>query len=197
MRKAPDRICGAMLNLMQTKSVDSITVKELIAEAGVSRSSYNYNFYTMQDVIDRIISGITDGVVDVMDRAYRSDLQPSGINVSLYSDVFQYIYSQREKLRLLDNAGYRDRIRNRLFDSLIDFFGKWSYVYEDADGKEELLSDGMVYILKNTENASRLVADFTFCAQYDYSLPSDFFDDIIRTSRHIRVIRAEPKKSSF
>ena len=63
---AKEKICSAFLELVSRKSVDDITVSELISAAGVNRSTFYYHFssthevlkYTMDDFCGRYLSAL-------------------------------------------------------------------------------------------------------------------------------------------
>lgn len=191
---ASEKLCRAMLFLLQKEKLEDITVKQLVAEAGVSRSSYNYNYGSLTQVVDAVISDFTDGFLEVMDKVYRTSEPDEWSEESLYTGMFNYVYENRDTLRVLKNAGFLETMEARMIRSLENYFGRWTYRYAAMDGTTGVLEDGMVYNLKNLENASRIVADFTFWMRNDYILPAEFMTNITDRARRIRLTGIETTK---
>ena len=91
-------IVDALFELLKGKPLNEITITELIAKAGISRSSYYRNFYYLEDVLKdyvrRLMAQLPDDSLlcseDIRHRMLLSN---------------RLFYSERERLTLLENRG--------------------------------------------------------------------------------------------
>ena len=115
-----DRICEAMLDLMETRPFEEVSVTELCARAGVSRTS----FYRHFDGVYEVLQGIEDAYVDAFPGELRatSDLAgqlrahtPASTAEEGYAEL---IARNFRRYRLLTgpngDASFKPRMRNRV-----------------------------------------------------------------------------------
>lgn len=69
-----ESICTALLELMNTKSFDAITISELVRRAGVSRQSFYRNYRGKEEVVREIEDTLLEELEESMsDPAYQND----------------------------------------------------------------------------------------------------------------------------
>ena len=69
-----ESICTALLELLQIKGFNEITVSELVRRAGVSRQSFYRNYKTKEDIVLEIENTISKNLIEKMkDPVYISD----------------------------------------------------------------------------------------------------------------------------
>ena len=69
-----ESICTALLELMNTKSFDAISISELVRRAGVSRQSFYRNYRGKEEVVMEIEDTLLEELEESMsDPAYQND----------------------------------------------------------------------------------------------------------------------------
>ena len=115
------KLCQAFLTLLETRKLKDITVKELIAEAGVNRSTYNYHFYSMEEVLDAVMTDFTGGLRSSfsLSNSYGHASKIKGFEVE--NAIIEYFETNKKTITTLYNAGYwltfMDRIEKE-FESI-------------------------------------------------------------------------------
>ena len=59
-----DSITDALLKLLNTKTLDKISITEITNKAGVGRVSFYRNFESKEDIIDKYLTKITDEFIE-------------------------------------------------------------------------------------------------------------------------------------
>ena len=112
------KITDAFFQLMEKKSISEISVSELIATAGVARSSFYRNYDSIEDVLRGYISQFIDEftetnpvhTVDFASRAYMRH-------------VFRFYYERRDRVMLLYHSGLSSTILKEITDYNIEAIG--------------------------------------------------------------------------
>lgn len=94
-KKVAKYITAALFELLKTKELVDITTTEVIAKAGVCRSSFYRNFYLPEDVIRQY----GNEMFEEIDR--QTPIGRDGLREHI-KYVNEYFLSQRERLTLLD-----------------------------------------------------------------------------------------------
>jgi AcrR family transcriptional regulator len=97
-RTVVNDITDALFELLKTRELAKITITELIQKAGVCRSSFYRNFYLTEDVIRQYGSSMYEEINQTI------PITQGGIYEHMLA-VNQYIWTQREKLSLLEKRG--------------------------------------------------------------------------------------------
>lgn len=66
-RNGKQKIVDALIEIMKTKDISKITVKELILQAQVNRSTYYYYFYHIEEIIEYIMDSFLEQMVPVVE----------------------------------------------------------------------------------------------------------------------------------
>lgn len=97
-KKVTDYITDAVFDLLKEKSLENITVTEIIKKAEVCRSSFYRNFYLPEDVIRQYGTALF-GEIDIKITIAHGEIREHIHSVTLH------LWSHRERLALLENRG--------------------------------------------------------------------------------------------
>lgn len=105
-------VTEALLQLLEKKDYDEISVREIAERAGVHRATFYRHFRSKEDVLRccfvEILKG-AEGDRELLHKDFASFIQP----------VFQALYDKKEQILLLNRA----HLTGLLMDVLKDYFG--------------------------------------------------------------------------
>lgn len=116
---AKEYIVSALLQLIKTKPLSSISVSELCQKAGVSRMTFYRNYESREDIFEKYLDEIFE--------AYKNDDSTRNLK-GIYCDrvhmehYFDYLYEYREFLDGLIHCGFDVIFLNKLNEYVSD---KW------------------------------------------------------------------------
>ncbi len=125
-RSVTTDITDALFELLKTKELPQITVTELIKKAGVCRASFYRNFYLTEDVIRQYGSDMHAQINRTI------PLTPGGIYEHILA-VNTYLYTQRERLSLIEKRGLYHLLEEPIMEQCIyqlQRLGVWSNHYQ-------------------------------------------------------------------
>ena len=64
--KTQERLQNALLELLETKELKEITVKEICDKAGISRNAFYQHYRYKEDLYDQMVARATEGICDSM-----------------------------------------------------------------------------------------------------------------------------------
>ena len=175
VRKSKDSLKNSLIELMQSKSVNNITVKELVIKADLNRSTF-YNYYCdIPDMLKKLEEELyTEFLYTIERHIYKCD---KNIDISegthefiedmcnVIKDNYDFckcIFSKNGDLNFLFEL--EEIIENHLRDQLKEKFDRkvdhWSYVYS-------FFKSGYIGILKTWMNggckeSTKEIADLTY-----------------------------------
>lgn len=100
-----ESITLALLELMKTKRISEITVKEITKRAGVGRVSFYRNYSSKEDVIVRYMDELTIE----WGKAFEQEENPN-----IIKSLFTYFYANKDLLNLLYTSGLEHLILQSL-----------------------------------------------------------------------------------
>ena len=125
-RSVTTDITDALFELLKTRELSKISVTELIKKAGVCRASFYRNFYLTEDVIRQYGS-------DMYAQINRTiPLTPGGIYEHILA-VNTYLYTQRERLALIEKRGLYHLMEDPIMEQCIfqlQRLGVWTNHYQ-------------------------------------------------------------------
>jgi len=62
--KTQERLQNALLSLLETKELKTITVKEICDQAGISRNAFYQHYSYKEDLFDQMVATATEGIRD-------------------------------------------------------------------------------------------------------------------------------------
>lgn len=111
-------IAETFLRLTQKKSVDSITVKDIVDACGISRQSFYYHFQDIMEVIEWSID-------QAAQRMLECSLQASTLQAALRLFVVQFIEESDTLLRFL-HSQRREAVEKLLVRALSDYLHRYA-----------------------------------------------------------------------
>lgn len=117
------RIQKALFELLKERSIDKITVSEVVEKAGVSRTSYYRAYGSLQSVVD-------DALDELFSRIESLAPQTEGLSAEseakeferAISEVLTLYYDNADQLRMLLDGSADKTFRNRLFSFTLAVF---------------------------------------------------------------------------
>lgn len=117
------RIQKALFELLKERSIDKITVSEVVEKAGVSRTSYYRAYGSLQSVVD-------DALDELFNRIESLAPQTEGLSVEseakeferAISAVLTLYHDNADQLRMLLGGSADKTFRNRLFSFTMSVF---------------------------------------------------------------------------
>ena len=108
-----DCIVSALIELLESKSLSSVTITELTAKAGVSRMAYYRNYKTKEDIVVQYLADVF--------QAYHADISCYHDHQNL-THCFNYFKQYNLFLKVLFKRGMGDMFFNALRDYLIRIY---------------------------------------------------------------------------
>ncbi|NIK11644.1 TetR/AcrR family transcriptional regulator [Alkalibacillus almallahensis] len=138
---AKESINLGLLTLLETKSIDQISVKTIVQHAGVSRSTFYLHYYDKYDLMDQLEAKITDAFL----AHFRQEPDTENQTVTIY-DVTVNICHHVLSYRAFYQHAFRDpqfmqSLSNLLKDQLIHVYNNRSYATFASYGTIGFLSD--------------------------------------------------------
>lgn len=116
--KLKDRIAETFLELVQKKSLDKITVRDIVDKCGVTRQSFYYYFSDIFDLIEWVMQRESESLI--------SDISKNRTLEQRVKRFIEYIYSNRELMRRLMNTSELATIEKIKIKTARTFFKKIS-----------------------------------------------------------------------
>lgn len=95
---------GALLNLIEKKPYEQISITELCAKAGVSRTSFYSNFNTKDEVLKKIVVELQKELGERIGSPFR---QP--VNLEWYKGLFKLVKERANILKPIFSAGFQNK----------------------------------------------------------------------------------------
>ncbi len=107
----------ALLYLMTDKELDKITITELVAKAGVSRTAFYSNYTSKEDILSNILSDALDEMSELA-----LDVLSKGSVTELCISLFKWMETQRESISVLLKANMYELLFFEIEKKLRKFF---------------------------------------------------------------------------
>ena len=126
---AKQKICDALCRLAEKQPVSDIRIKELVAEAGISRNAYYYHFGSVDEVIEYMM----DEFLELIRRYYRNIRKNK---TTSYSDDLRVFYesvlNKKEHFLTLINSEYHLLFNDKMISAFCDGLRDLRYVGDDG-----------------------------------------------------------------
>lgn len=124
VRKTKSQLRAGLARLMQEKGIGEITVKELVNEVDINRST----FYLHYSDIPALLREIEDGMMEEMERAVREHPIKEDSTSRFIEDIFRVLNENREISRALigphGDLGFVRRIEKLLEENSSEFLAQ-------------------------------------------------------------------------
>lgn len=114
-----ENIQRAFLRLLAREAYSGISVKEIAAEAGISRTSYYRHYYAQQDVLDDIIKSVMAEVDGLRVEMLRTAGDDMGERVVLYR-MLQVIKEHADDLKIIHDSDAAFHLATAMHRYLLD-----------------------------------------------------------------------------
>lgn len=114
-KNARKNIQAALLELMNRKQFDRISITEIIQLAQVSRTTYYYHYYTQRDILNEIIDDIINQVANAckdFNTFSQNDLE------QLSNCILNCFYENRSSIKTILSGDMADIFRQKYHDFL-------------------------------------------------------------------------------
>lgn len=95
MKKVTNYIQDALFALLKEKSLEDITINELVKKAGVCRASFYRNFYYLSDVLQNYVDSLFNRILKT------NKIDPNHIEHHMQY-VYEVLYEEKGKLTVLE-----------------------------------------------------------------------------------------------
>ncbi|MGM9611955.1 MAG: TetR/AcrR family transcriptional regulator [Oscillospiraceae bacterium] len=114
----------ALLQLLRERSIQEISIEQIVNRAGVSRMAYYRNYGSKDAILTNIINKICAAIRQVMHPYLCNDDWPGA-----RSALFQMLYSYKDTCEILIKAHETERVQN--------FFNDFASDYAEDDSDKE------------------------------------------------------------
>jgi AcrR family transcriptional regulator len=192
-QQGKEKLCKALLVLLETKKLKEITVKDLVAVAGVNRSTYNYHFYSMEDVLEETMAEFSQGLRNsfTLSSSYGHTSKIKGFEVE--NAIIAYMESRKRDISTLYSAGYGLVFMDRIEKDLESIFRRYSMIFISETGEKEELFEGLAYELRIKEFCYSIIADLQFWMEYKAIISLEEVMTVVRHVKHVHLISARLK----
>ena len=192
-QQGKEKLCKALLKLLETKKLREIIVKELVAVAGVNRSTYNYHFYDMEDVLNETMAEFSRGLRNsfTLSSSYGHTSKVKGFEVE--NAIISYMESRKRDISTLYNAGYGLVFMDRVEKDLESIFRSYTMTFISEMREKEELSEGLAYELRIKEFCYSIIADLQFWMEYKAIISLEEVMKVVRHVKHVHLISARLK----
>ncbi len=174
---AVDKICDAMLELLQEAPLEKISVKELTARADVNRSSYSYHFYDKEEVLEAIYRRFNMGLGAIFFRGFSREAEPPVSLREFKRAVLKHYYEHRDEVKILRGAGFGAEFDRRFLLTLEELFHQLDFTVRDGEGREFRM-EGETYDLKIRHIVHDILGDIEYWASYNSRIGLDEMVDL-------------------
>ena len=132
-------ITEALLLLIKTKSLDDISITEIIEKAGVSRVSFYRNFLSKEDVLERHLTRITDEFIAASGISFRENTLESFFEILFLhmlkhkaftknlaaSNCLYLVERQFRRIFAMRNSDYDDFKKEFYIGGIFSVYQRW------------------------------------------------------------------------
>ena len=131
--KTQNIICEAMKELLKESPYEKISVQDLVAKSGVSRSSFYNHFTNKDDVIRLIISRLCENIVNTDEYMDKDSFDKEYIT-SIRRKLLDYNRDHLDDILTLYKAGFGTQYNKELKTRLFELRQLFDYEYADENG---------------------------------------------------------------
>ncbi len=139
IKKTEEQILQGTLRLLQTQTMDELTITEICNEANVSRSTFYLHYTEPKDVVESLYVDVSITLTNILDNF---DLSTNDIKITEFlTAIFEEIDMYKDYFAVLLTTGYHSNFRRRLKKILADkILSDNAYRYKNLKDLEYLVS---------------------------------------------------------
>lgn len=182
-RVAKEKICDAVVGLLAEKSLEDITVSEVVARAQINRSTYYYYFYEVKDVVIYLIDELICDFSRLFDRAVGGDDHDvpwnQGRDISIAELLMHLIYDNRSLINILLDSGFKAQFEERFIDASEGKMRNCVIEVTDASGASHVLGSGPTYDMHTRQMAYTFWAAITFWHKEGFRMTPEEMNELL------------------
>lgn len=122
--KTRRRLHTALLGLMKNKNIRDISVKELVGEARINRSTFYLHYDNIFDILDELEAGFLEETEQVLNRDYPVAPEETGSSFSFVVDYMNLCFGNLPLFQALfgpnGDPAFREKIKRMITDKVTD-----------------------------------------------------------------------------
>ena len=184
--KTQNIICEAMKELLKESPYEKISVQDLVAKSGVSRSSFYNHFTNKDDVIRLIIIRLCENIVNT-DEYQNKDSFDKEYITSIRRKLLDYNRDHLDDILTLYKAGFGTQYNRELKTRLFELRQLFDYEYADENGEKHILSDGVLYDLKTWSDVNYTISTLELYFEKYSDMSTEEFDKMIEKAWRLKM----------
>ena len=194
MNRCREKFHGAFLDLLKEKSFEKITIKEIVARAGVSRNSYYRHYYTQRDLLNEILDDFfveLDWISQRMGAAFSfSPVTDRKYSAGVYQMILCY-YHNAPTLKIILESDAGAVLEERMHHYIAPCFSAW---LADAFDQSERYTQSQFFEGINRFNTAGFVRIICDWIKSDCAVPPEqVLDFTLRISNLTAIYIKETK----
>ncbi len=184
--KTQNIICEAMKELLKESPYEKISVQDLVAKSGVSRSSFYNHFTNKDDVIRLIISRLCENIVNTNEYMDKDSFDKEYIT-SIRRKLLDYNRDHLDGILTLYKAGFGTQYNRELKIRMFELRQLFDYEYEDENGEKHILSDGVLYDLKTWSDVNYTISTLELYFEKYSDMSTEEFNKMIEKAWRLKM----------
>lgn len=123
VRKTETQLIKGLTELMKTKSIKDITVRELADQVDINRSTFYLHYKDIYDMVEKIENSLTANFLDTLDELSKNRITQSTLKDFL-QDTYNIIYSNVDICSVLlssnGDIAFLKKLRDIIFQKIHD-----------------------------------------------------------------------------
>jgi AcrR family transcriptional regulator len=123
LTKTLEAIRDALIQLMEEKGFEAITIKDITAKARINRSTFYAHYQDKYHCLSSHESEFMEGIMDIA-RRHAAIRKTVGDSLPIAIDIFQYFYRNRDFLKVLlspkGDPVFQSRLKQAMWDQLYE-----------------------------------------------------------------------------
>lgn len=115
VRKTEEQLVRGLTKLMKTKSIKSITVRELADEVDINRSTFYLHYKDIFDMVEKIENDLAANLISTLEELNNSHITQN-ILLDFLEDTFETLYTNSELCAVLlssnGDISFQQKLRN-------------------------------------------------------------------------------------
>lgn len=120
VRKTKAALRAGLMKLMQTKSIREITIRELVEEVDINRSTFYLHYTDIYDMLNKIEQELLDQIIEVTVK-HKTEYSPAEI-VEVLQEIFQILLENMDICHLLmspnGDINFITQVKNLIRDNI-------------------------------------------------------------------------------
>jgi AcrR family transcriptional regulator len=121
VRKTETQLIRGLTELMKTKSIKDITVRELADQVDINRSTFYLHYKDIYDMVEKIENSLTEGFLHTLDELSKNRITKNTL-MEFLQDTYAIIYSNSDICAVLlsenGDIAFHKKIRDIIYQKI-------------------------------------------------------------------------------